>query len=72
MIYGKAKRSKRKCDMDRYRLLRNTVVNMPKQSKRRYFKGLPGDVVLSNSGKQSNTLETKLRFLICRWVLWKL
>ena len=26
--------------MDRYRLLRNTVVNIPKQSKRSYFKGL--------------------------------
>jgi len=26
--------------MDRYKLLRNTVVNMLKQSKRSYFKGL--------------------------------
>jgi len=37
MIYRKTKKSKRQCDMDKCRLLRNTVV---KQSKRSYFKGL--------------------------------
>jgi len=68
MIYRKTKKSKRQCDMDKYRLLRNTVV---KQSKRSYFKGLRR-CGTKQFWKAIKYLRKNTQIPDCRWVLWKL
>jgi len=54
--------------MDKYRLLRNTVV---KQSKRSYFKGLRR-CGTKQFWKAIKYLRKNTQIPDCRWVLWKL